>query len=93
MSKGYYIYLDQRDVGKGDMHFLGWANENDEEMTLMGTPTNYEECVAVFSPSKIGMVYRDVEMIGKTFDAIENKYPELKGEIHVGIYEEDEGHD
>ena len=27
MIDGYYIYLDQRDVGKGDVLFIGWVND------------------------------------------------------------------
>ena len=88
MSKGYYIYLDQRDVGKGDMLFLGWVNEQDNMVVYNKTPKGTGKNVPVFSIRDSRMVYEHKEMADKTVEMISNMYPEITELLHVELYEE-----
>ena len=49
MSKGYYIYLDRRDVGKGDLWFVGWFNVTTNKMWDGNATMEHEGYMPVFS--------------------------------------------
>ena len=84
MSNGYYIYLDRRDVGKGDMWFLGWVNDIHQHNVIPTIGIN----VPVFSPRNNRAVFPDKAVADKTAEMIVNMYPEIKGLLHVEPCEE-----
>ena len=73
MSDGYYIYLDRRDVGKGDVYFAEWLKPNDKP----------GESIPLFSFGEYRMIFKDKDMAYKTVKKITSMYPEVEGLLHV----------
>lgn len=88
MSKGYYIYYDQRDWGMGDMWFVGWMDVRNDNMVFADKPVNNGEYVPIFNPSCDCAVCLSKAKADKTVEVIVNMYPELEGELHVWMLEE-----
>ena len=88
MSKGYYIYLDRRDVGKGDVCFFGWLYGTDEEYEYTEIPVRCNKNVPIFSPAGNRIEFREKDKAEKTVKQIIKRFPELKGLLHVETCEE-----
>lgn len=88
MSKGYYIYLDQRDVGKGDVWFVGWFNVTTNKMWDGNDTTEHEKYMPVFSIPGNRVVFDDKETADETAEMIVSMCPEIEGLLHVEACEE-----
>ena len=88
MSKGYYIYYDQRDWGMGDMWFVGWIDVRNDNMVFADKPIQDGEYVPIFNPSCDCAVCLSKAKADKTVEVIVNMYPELEEELHGWMLEE-----
>lgn len=79
MSNGYYIYLDRRDVGKGDLYFIQWVKSNEKP----------DKSIPIFSyDGERRMIFKDKDMAYKTAEKIESMYQGFEWLLHVELYEE-----
>lgn len=88
MSNGYYIYLDQRDVGKGDLWFFGWLDVSNEEYEYNAIPVRRNKNIPIFSPVGNRVEFREKDKAEKTAKLIIKGFPELKDRLHVEPFEE-----
>ena len=93
MSDGYYIYLDRRDVGKGDVSFFGWLDVSEEEYVYNEIPVTDREYIPIFSTSGNRVEFQDKGVAEKTVKLLIERYPELKDMLHVEVCEEEDDHD
>lgn len=84
MSKSYYIYLDQRDVGKCDLWFYGWVNTSDEPPEYNDGPTPGES-VPIFSFPGNRIVFDSKDMAERAAKQILKRFPEIEGQLHVEL--------
>lgn len=85
MSDGYYIYLDQRDVGKDNLNFSGWVNYNDGEPEHATSATKCDGSVPVFNYDH-WIVFKNVYSADLTIRQIVDtykNYPEIKEHLHI----------
>jgi hypothetical protein len=78
MSDGYYIYLDRRDVGKGDLYFVQWGKSNDKP----------DKSIPIFSHGERRMIFKDKDMADKTAEKIASMYQGFERILHVEPCEE-----
>lgn len=78
MSDGYYIYLDRRDVGKGDLYFVQWVKSNDKP----------DKSIPIFSYGERRMIFKDKDMADKTAEKIAGMYQGFERILHVEPCEE-----
>lgn len=93
MSKGYYIYLDRRDVGKGDMWFVGWFNVTTNKMWDGNTTMEHEGYMPVFSIPGNRVVFDDKKTADDMVKMIASLCPEIEELLHVEVCEEEDDHD
>ena len=78
MSDGYYIYLDRRDVGKGDLYFVQWVKDNDKP----------DKSIPIFSYGERRKIFKDKDMADKTAEKIAGMYQGFERILHVEPCEE-----
>ena len=88
MSDGYYIYLDRRDVGKGDVWFVGWLNVRTNQLWDGNDTMEHEKYMPVFSIPGNRVVFDDKATADEMVKMIVSMYPEIEGMLHVEPCEE-----
>ena len=98
MSDGYYIYLDRRDVGKGDLYFVQWVKSNDKPGGKSVPIFNFGEraksneepdkSIPIFSYGERRMIFKDKDMADKTAEKIASMYQGFERILHVEPCEE-----
>ena len=88
MSKGYYIYLDRRDVGKGDLWFVGWFNVTTNKMWDGNATMEHEGYMPVFSIPGNRVIFDDKKTADDMVKMIASLCPEIEELLRVEVCEE-----